>query len=494
MSAYEKPTTIVIFGASGDLTWRKLIPGLFNNYKKGRLPKCPNIVGLSRTHYSDEEFRQHLREGMEQFSKDTFDPDVWEKFQKKLHYVPGNLKNADDFMRLKNKLREFEEKPVNRLYYLATSPEFYIVTVKHLGEAGMVDQSQGTRRVVIEKPFGYDLQTAHELNDAIHRVFDEDQVYRIDHYLGKETAQNILFFRFANTIFEPIWSRQYIDNIQITVAESVGVGHRAGYYDSFGVLRDMFQNHLLQLTALVAMEPPSNFNANAIRDERVKLFSSIRPIELADTVRAQYEGYCETKGVTADSQTATYVALKLYIDNWRWNGVPFYLRSGKALNRKASEIIVEFQRPPHLLFYVPEGMMTVPNNLSICIQPHEGIHIRFQAKEPDTDQEMQSVEMIFHYDDWFEAPLPDAYERLLIDAIQGDPSLFTRNDGIEAAWRLTDPVLQGWQSENGPLLSVYKPGSWGPEEADVLLARDDRVWIEGCGTHRKPYIGSQSGH
>lgn len=493
MSNDDKATTLVIFGASGDLTWRKLVPGLFNNYKKGRLPKCPNIVGLSRTPYTDEEFRQHIREGLEQFSNDTFDPVIWEKFTKKLHYIPGNLKNAEDFTRLKNKLEEYEGESVNRLYYLATSPEFYVMTVKHLGMTGMADQSQGFRRVVVEKPFGFDLQSAHGLNEAIHMVFDEDQVYRIDHYLGKETAQNILYFRYGNTIFEPVWNRQYIDNVQITVTETVDVEHRGEYYDGFGVLRDMFQNHLLQLTALVAMEPPANFNASAIRDERVKVFSSIRPIELVDTVRAQYEGYCETEGVAPGSQTATYAALKLYVDNWRWNGVPFYLRSGKSLHRKSSEIIIEFQRPPHLLFYMSDEMMAVPNTLSICIQPHEGIHIRFQAKEPGTDQEMQSVEMIFHYDDWFEEPLPDAYERLLMDAVEGDPSLFTRSDGIEASWRLIDPIIDGWQSGNGPPLATYKLGSWGPQEADMLLARDDRVWIEGCGGHRRSYIFTDEG-
>jgi glucose-6-phosphate 1-dehydrogenase len=315
---------------------------------------------------------------------------------------------------------------------------------------------------------------------VLHSVFDESQVYRIDHYLGKETAQNILFFRFANTIFEPIWNRRYVDNIQITVSETVDIEHRAGYYDSVGVLRDMFQNHLLQLLALVAMEPPASFEANAVRNETFKLLSSIRPITLTDTVRAQYEGYSQTEGVATDSQTPTYAAIKLYVDNWRWKGIPFYLRSGKSLVEKTSQVIVEFQRPPHLMFHLPDEYKFIPNILALCIQPDEGIHLMFEAKVPDSDQDMRSVDMEFHYRDSFSGVLPDAYERLLMEALRGDASLFTRSDGIEAAWKLIDSVANGWEASNIPDLALYRRGSWGPSEAAALLAKDGRSWRLGC--------------
>jgi glucose-6-phosphate 1-dehydrogenase len=314
----------------------------------------------------------------------------------------------------------------------------------------------------------------------LHSVFDESQVYRIDHYLGKETAQNILFFRFANIVFEPIWNRRYVDNVQLTVGETVDIEHRADYYDSVGVLRDMFQNHLLQLLSLVAMEPPASFEADAVRNETFKLLSSIRPVTLTDTVRAQYEGYRQTEGVSPGSQTPTYAAVKLYIDNWRWKGVPFCLRSGKSLAAKTSQIIVEFQRPPHLMFHLPDEFQFIPNILSLCIQPDEGIHLMFEAKVPDSDQDMRSVDMEFKYRDSFSGVLPDAYERLLMEALRGDASLFTRSDGIEAAWKLIDSIANGWETSNIPDLSLYRRGSWGPSEANALLARDGRLWRLGC--------------
>jgi glucose-6-phosphate 1-dehydrogenase len=476
-------TTIVIFGASGDLTSRKLIPALYNNFKKWRLPERINVVGFARRPYNDETFRAILRDGVVKFSPESFDATVWIKFAEKLHYIQGDLDVTTDFPKLESALQALEGGPSNRLYYLATAPEHYAIVASELGAAGMAKQTSNPevwRRIIVEKPFGRDLASAQELNHALHAVFDESQVYRIDHYLGKETAQNVLFFRFANTIFEPVWNRRYVNNVQVTVSETVDVAHRAGYYDTAGVMRDMFQNHLLQLLALVAMEAPSSFNADAVRNEKAKVFESIRPVALTDTVRGQYAGYRETECVAPGSQTPTFAAIKLNIDNWRWQGVPFYLRSGKALARKTSEIIIEFERPPHLMFHLPEGSDFSPNILSMCIQPDEGIHLRFEAKLPDSTQEMRSVDMDFHYGSSFSGSLPEAYERLLLEALDGDASLFTRSDGIEASWKMVDPIINGWEAKNDPPLHTYPIGSWGPLEANQLLARDGRRWRLGC--------------
>ncbi len=374
-----------------------------------------------------------------------------------------------------------EKGPADRLYYLAVGPRLFAPAATNLGAAHMSSSEEGIRRLVVEKPFGRDLASAQELNDAIHSAFSEEQVFRIDHYLGKETAQNIMFLRFANTIFEPVWNNRYVENIQITVAESVDVEHRAGYYDQAGVLRDMFQNHLLQLLALVAMEPPASFKADPVRNEKAKVLSAVRPVALQDTVRAQYEGYRQAEGVAPDSNTPTYAALKLYIDNWRWQRVPFFLRSGKALASKSSEIIVQFQLPPHVMFDLAATPDFTPNTLAMCIQPDEGIHLNFEAKVPDSVQEMRTVDMDFQYRSAFKGnPLPDAYERLLLDAIHGDASLFTRNDGIEAAWNIIDPIIHGWEKPNSPPLAIYPRGSWGPKEADQLLARENCVWRLEC--------------
>lgn len=480
MSKNDKLTTIVIFGASGDLTWRKLVPALYNNYIKGRMTRCAEIIGFARRPYTDQTFRQRLQEGVKTFSPESYDQGRWDEFSTKLIYFQGNLDVTEDFNRLSDFLAQHEAKPANRLYYLATAPEHYIPVVNCLGQSGLADQNEGWRRIIVEKPFGRDLKSARELNKILHSVFDESQVYRIDHYLGKETAQNILFFRFANTIFEPIWNRRYVDNIQISVAETVDIEHRADYYDSVGVLRDMFQNHLLQLLSLVAMEPPASFEADAVRNETFKLLSSIRPVALTDTVRAQYEGYRQTEGVSPDSQTPTFAALRLNIDNWRWKGVPIFLRSGKSLAAKTSQVIVEFQRPPHLMFHLADEYKFIPNILSLCIQPDEGIHLMFEAKVPDSDQEMRSVDMDFHYRDSFSGVLPDAYERLVLEAMRGDASLFTRSDGIEAAWKLIDSITNGWEASNTPDMALYRRGSWGPSEANALLARDGRLWRLGC--------------
>ncbi|MBK7897537.1 MAG: glucose-6-phosphate dehydrogenase [Anaerolineaceae bacterium] len=481
MSNNNNPTTFIIFGASGDLTQRKLIPALFNSYCKGRLPEPFNIVGFARRPWDDAQFRQMLQEGMQELASDTYNAEKWTPFAQNITYAKGDLSTQEDYLALKKHLDEIEQGAGDRLYYLATSPSFFVPIVENLGVAGMVEQSAGWRRIVVEKPFGHDLASAKALNKEIQAIFAEDQIYRIDHYLGKETAQNILYFRFANTIFEPVWNRNYVDNVQITVTENVDVGRRAGYYDQAGVVRDMFQNHLMQLLSLVAMEPPASFKAESVRNEKAKLFQAIRPLLLNQTVRAQYDGYLQAEGVAENSPTPTYAAMELYIDNWRWQGVPFYLRSGKGLKDKNTEIVIEFKQPPHLMFDDIQDEDFTSNILSLCIQPDEGIHLKLEAKVPDSHK-TQPVDMEFHYRSSFKGnSLPDAYERLLLDAVRGDASLFTRADGIEAAWGLMDPVITGWENNaEAPPMAVYQPGSWGPAEAEALLARSGRVWRHAC--------------
>jgi glucose-6-phosphate 1-dehydrogenase len=484
MNNFPEATSLIIFGVTGDLTWRKLIPALYNNYKKGRLPESMNLVGFGRRELSEQDLRGMLRDGVQKNSPESYDDKVWEKFAGCLSYFKGDIGNEKDFNALKETLETIEKGPANRIYYLAISPEYTRQVVKFLGSSQQVqekDPQNGWRRVVFEKPFGHDLVSAMDLDTAIHKILKENQIYRIDHYLGKETSQNILYFRFANAIFEPVWNRRYIDNVQISVTETVDVGHRLDYYESAGVVRDMFQNHLLQLLALVAMEPPSSFNADALRNEKTKVFESIRPISLLDCVHGQYEGYNRLDGAAPNTTTPTYAAMKLYVDNWRWMGVPFYLRSGKCLAKTASEIIIEFQRPPQLMFSMPDQHPFTPNILSMCIQPDEGIHLRFEAKVPDSDQETRSVEMDFHYHSSFKGmQLPEAYERLLLDVMQGDASLFTRSDSIEASWKLMDPIIQGWEKTSTPPLEIYKPGTWGPQGGEDLLSRDGRVWRMEC--------------
>ncbi len=510
----DKPTSIVIFGGSGDLTQRKLAPALFSLHRKDRLPPQTNVIGFSRTPFTHDQYRDHLRQAVQKAAPEGFDQAAWASFAERIFYSQGDSDKGEGYESLKAILAKLEGGQADRLYYCATLPALFGPVAVALGRLGMAEQEDGARRIVVEKPFGSDLASAQELNRVLHSVFDESQIYRMDHFLGKETAQNILFFRFANSMFEPVWNRNYVNNIQVTVFEQEGIGHRGGFYDKAGVLRDMFQNHLLQLLCLVAMEPPASFDAEAVRDEKAKLLSAIAPIALSDTVRGQYRGYRDEPKVAPDSDTATYGALKLYIDNWRWQGVPCYLRSGKSLSAKTSQIDIVFRCPPHIMFRLPAFG---PNLLSIRIQPDEGVHLSFQAKVPESSEQTRAVEMAFHYRDYFagnegenltprvaqasacmdvapspraergkggEVLLPDAYERLLLDVLRGDASLFPRHDAIESSWCIMDPVILGWVGPEPPPLTIYEPGVPGPIEADNLLARDGSCCPAGCGGYR----------
>jgi glucose-6-phosphate 1-dehydrogenase len=485
------PCVVVIFGASGDLTARKLMPALFSLACEGLLPEHFAVVGVARSELDDDSFRQKVKEGIEKFSR--LKPDecsAWPKFAEGLYYHQATYDDSAGYMSLGKLLAKIDKKAgtgCNCLFYLSTPPLLYPVIVEQLGKVGLAQQTGDTwRRIIIEKPFGYDLPSAIELNRQVHEVFEESQVYRIDHYLGKETVQNLLVFRFANAIFEPLWNRNYIDHVQIMVSEDVGLGSRAGYYDTAGVMRDMVQNHLLQLFTLTAMEPPAEFNATSLRDEKVKVLKAVRPIRPEEvgeyTIRAQYRSYRDEKGVAPGTETATYTAIKLYIDNWRWRNVPFYLRSGKALPDKLTEVTIQFRHVPHLMFPLAPGDQLPPNTLSLCLQPNEGMQLSFETKIPGAGMRTRSVDMTFLYEqDFGKNTLPDAYERLILDALQGDAALFTRGDEIELAWRIVDPILQGWQSKYAPPLIFYESGTWGPSKAEEFIKADGRQWIYGCG-------------
>ena len=494
------PCSMVIFGVSGDLTARKLMPALYDLAVNQPLPEGFSVVGVSHRDWSDDDFRARMREAVAGSARTPVTNESWELFARGLFYVRGDFADPETYRGLGDRLSMIDrERRVegNRLFYLATSPNFYLPIIRGLAEGGVSERqanyaepSEGWHRIVIEKPFGRDLATARALIAEMATVFSERQIYRIDHYLGKETVQNVLAFRFANILFDPVWNRQYVDNVQITAAESIGVEGRGGYYEDAGALRDMVQSHLLQLLTVVAMEPPAFFNGNAVRDEKVKVLRSIvapTDDEIATrVVRGQYEagyggghpveGYREERGVKPNSQTETYVALKLVIDNWRWDGVPFYLRTGKRMPRRVTEIAVEFKRVPHLMFQSVGDLDLTPNVISLRIQPDEGIALRFAAKVPGGRTQLRTVRMDFLYGASFGQSGPDAYERLLLDAMLGDPTLFTRRDEVETAWGLVDPILQGWKDPATSPLRPYEAGTWGPAKADAMIERDGRSW------------------
>jgi glucose-6-phosphate 1-dehydrogenase len=501
---------IVIFGASGDLAKRKLIPGIYELARERLFDEKSYVVGYSRSAMSDEQYRKECRESVEKFSRTKpIDPEVWASLEKRLFYIQADYGSADDHARAQAKLNELDRKlgaSGNRLYYLSTPPNAFDDIITHLGERQAAWRATNPpadrwHRIIIEKPFGYDLPSARALNSLVHKHFSEEQVFRIDHYLGKETVQNLMVMRFANSIFEPIWNYKYIDHVQITVSETLGVGKRGGYYDSSGAARDMIQNHIFQLMALVAMEPPAALDAQSIRDEKVKVYKSIRPIhpnKVDDfAVRGQYgagehagqktEGYLKEPGVPADSQTETFAALKLYVDNWRWSGMPFYLRTGKFLEQKLSEVVVRFRSPPMTLFQKQCDSPVYPNDLVIRVQPDEGISWRLNGKVPGGQMNIRSVALDFLYSTTFNVEPPEAYERLIYDAMVGDQTLFIRGDEAEAAWSIIDPIEEGWRrSRHAP--QEYAPGTWGPKRAADLIEHDGRRWLHGRDGTPEPII------
>ena len=486
-----RSTAVVIFGALGDLASRKLLPGIYNLAHEGALPERIALIGVSRSKMTDEEFREKARESIDRFSRRRPDPDVLEGLLANFQYVSGSFDDEGLYARLQEALGALDAgvgSPLNRIFYLSTAPEFFPVIAGRLGEAGLNEAEDADVRVVIEKPIGYDLASARAQNVAVLEYFNESQVFRIDHYLGKETVQNLMALRFANALFEPVWNRNFIDNVQITAAEDIGIGTRAGYYEGAGALRDLVQNHMLQLLALLAMEPPTAFEANRLRDEKVKVLEAIAPPpldEVADmAVRAQYAagvvsgsesvGYREEPGVAPDSRTETYAALRLYINNWRWAGVPFYLRTGKRMARKLTEIAVTLRPVPHIAFQGPDSAGVQPNQIILTLQPDEAVSVSLGAKVPGTKMQIRPVNMEFHYGTSFLSESPEAYERLILDAMRGDATLFTRNDEVEALWRIIDPILAAWAQDTESPIPQYPAGSAGPVEANALL--DGRSW------------------
>jgi glucose-6-phosphate 1-dehydrogenase len=485
-----EPTIVVIFGASGDLTKRKLLPALFHLEQSGLLPSAFEVVGVARRPLQDE-FAKDMREGILQFGGVKEGEQKLDEFMGKVTYHAMNFDDPEGYGKLKTLLESIDGKQGtkgNRLFYLATAPEYFADIIQQLGAHGMAKPQQGKVHTIIEKPFGHDLASARELNDDVNRVFAEDQIFRIDHYLGKETVQNILVFRFANGIFEPVWNRNYVDHVQITAAEDIGIEGRGPFYEKAGALRDVVQNHVMELLSFVALEPPVSFEADAMRREKFKVWRSIQPIHLMDAVRGQYgpgtvdgkqvKGYRQEDRVDPNSATETYAALKIGIENWRWAGVPFYLRAGKRLAKRATEITIQFKQPPQLLFKQQAGACRElqPNLITMRIQPDEGISLRFGAKVPSPNMEVCPVNMNFSYADAFGKSSANGYERLLLDAMLGDATLFAHRDGVEATWSLLTPILDQWANTKPKGFPNYAAGTWGPESGDELLARDGRAW------------------
>lgn len=487
-----QPQALVIFGATGDLTRRKLMPAVYRLFCDGMLPEHFAVVGFSREPMGDDEFRDRMRAALAEFAKDPGDEE-WARFAPRLSYVSSVFEDAAGFRQLRDRLETLDREQGtagNRLYYLAVPPGVMETVAEQLGRAGLVcdPKKDCFSRIIVEKPFGHDLDSAKKLNEDLHRVFDERQVFRIDHYLGKETTQNILVFRFGNLVWEPVWSRNYVDHVEITVGESVGVEQRAGYYEHAGALRDMVQSHLLQVLALVTMEPPASYDADSIRSEKVKVLRSIRPIRgqdvAHDAVRGQYAAsedgkmpaYHDEPNVDPKSRTETFAALRLWIDNWRWADVPFYVRTGKRMGGKLSEVVVRFRPAPHPILDMVEGDSPSPNALVLKIQPEEGINLLFEAKVPGMRGELRQVEMDFDYSRAFQRESPEAYQRLLLDAMLGDATLFAREDEVVAAWTLITPILDEWARTGQP--QPYPAGSWGPACSDELIREDGRAWRE----------------
>lgn len=488
------PCIMVIFGASGDLTMRKLVPAIYNLARQNLLSKEFAVVGFARRESSNEQFREKITQGIKEFATSSVDTDLWHWFVRRLYYLSGNFNDPIAYRNLQTLLAQVDKEHGtrgNHFYYLATPPDCFSPIIQQISAAGLASEKNDQwRRVIIEKPFGSDLESALVLNQEIGKVLNENQVYRIDHYLGKETVQNILVFRFANGIFEPIWNRRYIDHVQITVSEEIGVEQRGGYYEGAGALRDMVPNHIFQLISLTAMEPPISFGADAVRDEQVKILHAIQPLSpeevLKCSVRGQYgegtidgervPGYRSEPNVQPDSPTETFVVMKLHIDNWRWAGVPFYLRTGKRLSRRATEIAIQFKRAPFVLFRKTPVEHLRPNRLILRIQPDEGISLSFGAKVPGPTLRLGTVDMDFHYEKYFGSTPSTGYERLLYDCMLGDATLFQRADMVEAGWSVVAPVLDVWKALPPRNFPNYNAGTWGPKEADDLMERDGREW------------------